>query len=92
MYKVFKCPEVQSIVHPLIPFVLDSSKSEHSFPVYRSPYFSSDTGVAGMKVLFSVQDMFVVWHRIFELTFIDTFHAELELTFVDTFHAELDLA
>ena len=39
-----------------------------------------DTLVRGSKILFRGQDVFVVWHGVFELCFIDTFHAKLHLS------------
>ena len=44
----------------------------------------ADTLVRGSKILFRSQDVFAAWHGVFELCFIDTFHAKLHLSrFVD---------
>ena len=40
----------------------------------------ADTLVTGSKILFCSQDVFVVWHGVFELCFIGTFHAKLHLS------------
>ena len=52
IYNVFKCPEVQSSVHPLILFSSDKNKSKRFCTVKRSPYlvFGMDTGVAGSLI------------------------------------------
>ena len=42
--------------------------------------FGTDTGVAGTKVLFSVWHVLVMYHRVFELSFVYTFHGELDLS------------
>ena len=38
-----------------------------------------DTLVTGSKIFFGVQDVFVVWHGVLKLSFIDTLHAKLDL-------------
>ena len=45
----------------------------------------ADTLVRGSKILFRSQDVFVVWHGVFELCFIYTFHAKLHMPRFVTF-------
>ena len=70
--KVLKCPEVQSCVHRQVLFVLD-------FVRHHTLIFGTDTLVTGSKILFGIQDVFVVWHGVLKLSFIYTLHAELDL-------------
>ena len=41
--------------------------------------FGTGTLVTGSKILFGGQDVFVVWHGVLKLSFIDTFHTKLDL-------------
>ena len=49
------------------------------FVCYHTLIFGTDTLVTGSKILFGVQDVFVVWHGVLKLYFIDTLHAKLDL-------------
>ena len=50
------------------------------FVRHHSLIFGTDALVRGSKILFHSQDVFIVWHGVFKLSFIDTFHAKLDLS------------
>ena len=71
--------KVQLCVHQQVLFVLDRSKSGILvlFVRHHTLIFGTDTLVTGSKILFGVQDVFVVWHGVLKLSFMDTLHAKL---------------